>query len=241
MERSRLATAAALVGGVGVLAMVFGPIFIHLGAIAPMMGFQFFFLLGALLALSGLLLGLAGLFTTRAVSQRSGRGAALAGIVAGLIGAGAIAVGAAPGGGLPPINDISTDLSDPPAFPSDPSGRARDMSFPAGFAEQIHATVAYQDLQPIRFARPPADVLREAEQAARALDWENVSADSAAGIITGSETTRLFQFVDDVVIRVRDDGTGGSVIDMRSKSRDGRGDIGANAARIRRFFAVMPK
>ena len=41
------------------------------------------------------------------------------------------------------------------------------------------------------------------------------------------------------LIRVRDDGTGGAVVDVRSKSRDGKGDIGANAARIRRFFAVL--
>jgi uncharacterized protein (DUF1499 family) len=46
--------------------------------------------------------------------------------------------------------------------------------------------------------------------------------------------TRIFRFVDDIVVRVRPS-NGGSIVDVRSKSRDGRGDMGANAARIRAF------
>ena len=50
----------------------------------------------------------------------------------------------------------------------------------------------------------------------------------------------IFGFEDDVAIRVRDVG-GKSVIDMRSKSRDGRGDLGANAARIRAYVSALEK
>ena len=205
-----------------------------------MQGFGLFGL-GLFSAIVAGVLGLAALYTTRAAAQRTGRSLAYVGIAAALAAFAIVGVGRGPGADAPPINDISTDLVDPPAFPSDPSGRGRDMAFPAGFAEQIKATPSYQDLQPIRVARAPADVLREAEQAARSLEWENVTADAGAGTVTGSESTKLFRFVDDVVVRVRDDGTGGSVVDVRSKSRDGQGDIGANAARIRRFFAVLPK
>ncbi len=240
MQRSKLALAAGIFGAVGLFDPALGAALAHFGVLEPIQGFGLFGL-GLLSALIGGLLGAAGLWATRAGSNRSGRGLAVVGLVAAVVAVGAVAIGRSPGADAPAINDISTDLVDPPAFPSDPSGRGRDMAFPDGFAEQIEATPSYQDLQPIRFARPPADVLREAEQAAHALDWENVVADPAAGIVTASETTKLFRFVDDVVIRVRDDGTGGSVVDVRSKSRDGKGDIGANAARIRRFYAVMPK
>ena len=51
-------------------------------------------------------------------------------------------------------------------------------------------------------------------------------------------TTRVFRFVDDVAVRVRRGG-GGSVIDVRSTSRVGRSDLGANAARIRAFRDVL--
>jgi uncharacterized protein (DUF1499 family) len=240
MQRSKLALAAGVFGAVGLFDPALGAALAHFGVLQPMGGFMLFGL-GLLSALIGGGLGLAALYTTRAAAQRSGRNLALVGIAAALVAIAIVGIGRSPGADAPPINDISTDLSDPPAFPNDPSGRGRDMLFPAGFAEQIKATASYQDLQPIRFARPPAEVLREAEQAARSLEWEDVALDANAGIVTGSEATRLFRFVDDVVIRVRDDGTGGSVVDMRSKSRDGQGDIGANAARIRRFFAVMPK
>ena len=43
--------------------------------------------------------------------------------------------------------------------------------------------------------------------------------------------TKVFRFVDDVVVRIVADGNG-SVVDVRSKSRDGKGDLGANARRI---------
>jgi uncharacterized protein (DUF1499 family) len=61
-----------------------------------------------------------------------------------------------------------------------------------------------------------------------------VAVDPAAGTLEANETTRLFHFVDDVVVRVRPS-DGGSVVDVRSKSRDGRGDMGVNAKRIRAF------
>jgi uncharacterized protein (DUF1499 family) len=239
MQRSKLALAAGVFGAVGLFDPALGAALAHFGVLEPMQGFSLFGL-GLLSALIGGLLGVIALWVTRAGSNLSGRNLAFVGIAAAIVAIAAVAIGQQPGAGVPPINDISTDLVDPPAFPNDPSGRGRDMTFPGSFAAQIQATESYQDLQPIRFARPPADVLREAEQAAHALDWENVAVDPTAGIVTASETTKLFRFVDDVVVRVRDDGTGGSVVDVRSKSRDGRGDIGANAARIRRFYAVMP-
>ena len=240
MQRSKLALAAGVVGAVGLFDPGFGAALAHFGVLEPIQGFSLFGL-GLLSALIGGLLGLGALYTTRPAAQRSGRNLAFVGIAAAVVAIAIVSIGRQPGADAPPINDISTDLADPPAFPSDPSGRDRDMALPAGFAEQIKATPSYRDLQPIRVARPPAEVLREAEQTAHAIDWDNVASDSVAGIVTASQTTKLFRFVDDVVVRVRDDGTGGSLVDVRSKSRDGQGDIGANAARIRRFFEVLPK
>lgn len=46
-----------------------------------------------------------------------------------------------------------------------------------------------------------------------------------------TDTSFWFRFKDDVVIRVRA-ADGGTVVDVRSVSRVGQGDLGANAARI---------
>jgi uncharacterized protein (DUF1499 family) len=66
------------------------------------------------------------------------------------------------------------------------------------------------------------------------LGWEIIAEDPSTGRLEATDTSALFQFVDDVAVRIRPT-DGGVVIDVRSKSRDGRGDLGANAARIRAF------
>ena len=65
--------------------------------------------------------------------------------------------------------------------------------------------------------------------------WEVTTADPASGIVEVVATSRLFRFQDDITIRVRSKPDGSSHVDIRSKSRDGKGDIGANTARIREY------
>jgi len=65
-----------------------------------------------------------------------------------------------------------------------------------------------------------------------------VAATPEKGTIEATETTFWFGFKDDVVIRIRPEGAG-SRVDVRSKSRVGKSDLGANAARIRRFAAAL--
>jgi uncharacterized protein (DUF1499 family) len=152
---------------------------------------------------------------------------------------GTLAVSAQPGAGLPPINDITTNLGDPPAFSSDPAGLGRDMSYPSEFVPQVEA--AYPDLAPLVVSSEPAQALALAEQTARGLGWEVVEADPESGTLLARQTTKIFRFVDDIVVRVRPGEGGGAVIDVRSKSRDGRGDLGANATRIRAFTSAIPR
>ncbi len=61
-----------------------------------------------------------------------------------------------------------------------------------------------------------------------------VAAEANDGRIEATVTTTWFGFKDDVVIRIQSDG-GETLLDMRSKSRLGGSDVGANAARIRDF------
>jgi uncharacterized protein (DUF1499 family) len=80
---------------------------------------------------------------------------------------------------------------------------------------------------------------QRAQEAVDALGWEVVTVEPQSGILEATETTAFFGFEDDVVIRVRSGEPGTSRIDVRSKSRVGRSDVGANAARIRRFVAAL--
>jgi uncharacterized protein (DUF1499 family) len=70
------------------------------------------------------------------------------------------------------------------------------------------------------------------------MGWRIVAAVPEEGRIEATATTPLLRFKDDVVIRVTSRGNG-SRIDMRSKSRLGKSDLGANAKRIRAYFRAL--
>ena len=128
---------------------------------------------------------------------------------------------------VPPINDITTDTEDPPQYMT---GR---KPYPgAEFARQQRA--GYPDLAPIVVASPPEKTFAAVQSAVESFGWKIVAADAASGVIEATDTSHIFRFVDDIAVRIRPQ-DGGSRVDVRSKSRVGRGDLGANAARIRRL------
>jgi uncharacterized protein (DUF1499 family) len=87
----------------------------------------------------------------------------------------------------------------------------------------------------------PGDAFSHAKAtAAQMPSWVVTFSDPATGMIEAVATTAVFGFQDDIVIRVRPDAGGqGSIVDLRSKSRDGKGDLGANANRIRAFVTRL--
>jgi uncharacterized protein (DUF1499 family) len=140
------------------------------------------------------------------------------------------------------INDFTTDPSDPPAFRHAASlgpNMGRDLGYPPAFAEIQRGCCA--DLQPVRVAAAPDVAFARARAAAQAMpSWTITDTDPASGTIEAVSTTRLFGFQDDIAIRVRPDADGkASRVDVRSKSRVGKGDQGANAARIRDYVAAL--
>lgn len=138
---------------------------------------------------------------------------------------------------LPPIHDITTDTIDPPAFVAVLPLRAEAPNS-ADYAGEAIAEVqraGYPDLDPLLVPQPPAAAFDRAVEAARAMGWEIVDTDPVNGRIEATDTTFWFGFKDDVVVRVRPDGDG-SRIDVRSVSRVGGSDVGANAARIRAYL-----
>lgn len=141
---------------------------------------------------------------------------------------------------LPSIHDISTDLDDPPDFVAVLPARGPESNpvEHGGAAVADAQRAAYPDIQPLVLALPPADAFALALREARAMGWEIVAQDPAAGRIEATATTLWFGFRDDVVVRVTPT-DGGSRVDVRSLSRVGVGDVGANAKRIRSYLARL--
>jgi uncharacterized protein (DUF1499 family) len=143
---------------------------------------------------------------------------------------------------VPMIHDISTDTVNPPQFVAVTSRRPPGSNpLEYGGTEVARAQhKAYPDLSSLDLQEPPESVLKKVAQEAAMLRWEIVAVDEAAGSLEATDTTAWFGFKDDVVVRVRPNG-GGSRIDVRSVSRVGKSDVGANAQRIRRFLALLSK
>ena len=141
---------------------------------------------------------------------------------------------------VPPIHDISTDLTDPPAFVAILPLRA-DAPNPAtyGGAEvAVAQRVSYPDIQPLQLAVPAEGAFSRALAAGDVMGWKLVATDAATGRIEATATTLWFGFKDDVVVRIRPTATG-SVVDVRSVSRVGKSDVGTNAKRIRAYLAKV--
>lgn len=131
----------------------------------------------------------------------------------------------------PSINDITTDADNPPRY------MTTERPYPGeGFARAQRA--AYPDIAPVLVSMPPPAAFARALAAAEAMGWEVVGRDAQAGTIEAVDQTKWFGFKDDIAIRVTS-AAGGSRIDVRSKSRVGRGDLGTNARRIRAYLQQL--
>lgn len=135
----------------------------------------------------------------------------------------------------PSIHDITTDVTDPPVFVM--TSEIRDKT--ANSLELDQETIAlqltaYPDISSVRSPLSFEQAYAQAEKVAAKLDWDITRADPVAGEIEAVDTTKIMAFKDDIIVRVRRVDNG-SVIDLRSASRVGRSDMGANAARIRSF------
>jgi uncharacterized protein (DUF1499 family) len=142
---------------------------------------------------------------------------------------------------VPRIHDITTDTDDPPVFVAVLAHRQgawnpADYDGPAVAAQQ---RAAWPDLGPLDLTAPRSRVHAAARAEIAHRGWRLVGDDAAAGRLEAIATTRWLRFKDDVVVRLRDRPDGGTRVDMRSKSRIGRSDLGTNARRIRTFLRAL--
>lgn len=147
---------------------------------------------------------------------------------------------------VPPIHDISTDTDDPPQFVEVVALRAdaaNDLEYGMeSVPAEEHARLqkeAYPEVVTLNTELDVAAAVSRAADVIRSAGHEIVNVDPAAGIVEATATTFWFGFKDDMVVRVRPAEDGGSVVDVRSVSRVGQSDVGANAARISAFLSAF--
>lgn len=148
----------------------------------------------------------------------------------------------------PIIHEITTDFSDPPPIiaaaelprknPAEYRGSDNVRGSETTVAEAQQE--AFPDIQPQLIA---GTVDENAEIVMRILESMGMEILSNAPtddgwLIEATETSRWFGFVDDFVVRLRQEGAM-TRVDVRSKSRVGGSDLGANAKRTRAFYEKL--
>ena len=141
----------------------------------------------------------------------------------------------------PAINDITTDMADPPEFVDLLPLRASAPS-PPGYAGEVVARqqrAAYPEIEPMFLDDASvAEAVVLADEAARGLGWEVVALAPEEGRLEAVDTTPWFGLKNDVVVRATP-AEDGVTLDVRSKSRVELADFGTNARRIRHFLAAL--
>ena len=139
-------------------------------------------------------------------------------------------------GDVPPIHDISTDTDNPPIFVAAVEARGENSNSLDTAAETVAQQInAYPDITPLTSGLDAEQAYARALATAKDLGWEVLAEYPGNGMIEAVATTAVMAFKDDIAVRVSAT-EAGSVIDVRSVSRVGLSDMGANAKRIRAFF-----
>jgi hypothetical protein len=150
-----------------------------------------------------------------------------------------------------PIHDATTDPEDPPQFVAlakIPSANSR------AFDGKRHIRYKGQDVT-VAYAlhdkyylltKPhkgllvlPAKAYWRAHGVVQRLGWTIVDASEKDLRIEATSKSFWFGRISDIVIQVRQAGTIGSWVDVRSESREAGDDHGRNVARLKEFFAYF--
>jgi Protein of unknown function (DUF1499) len=237
---TRQAPASRWLGVGGVVLAVLSLVAVRLGGVDPVNGL-------AVLAAASVSAGFAVLCALGALSviwRFGGPGTPLAvrglllgaAVLAPLAWFGAMAVR------LPLLNDVTTDLAEPPSFGrSRAAVDSRQGRIPAEYSGQFaqDQQESYPAIRTILLDNTPDESLALALRAATNLGWRIVdssppSGRTGAGRIEATARSLLFGFTDDITVRIRP-AVNETRIDLRSASRVGRHDLGGNARRIAAF------
>lgn len=144
---------------------------------------------------------------------------------------------------LPQLNDVSTDIEDPPTFSRSRAAlEVREGRVPPDVPPDVRRLQrqAYPQVAPLTLDLPPDQVYELVRRAAANRGWQVIESARPGGRIglgrlEAVDRTFLLRLPDDITVRIRPRADGAR-IDVRSASRIGQHDLGQNAARVQRFL-----
>jgi hypothetical protein len=212
-----------LIGILGWVLLITGPLLAYLRTVEPTKGFLIF----GLSTVAGVLALIAGI--TAMAFQRLKVGAAL--IVLGGLPIVVVVAAFLQGNQYPVINEVSTHLENPPQF-------RETSSIPDEFKPVIEE--AYAELQGgLQIEASPIKVFQEALILAQEKEgWVLVHEDLDELSFEATQESDIFRFQEKFVVRVSAQGDLARV-DMRSRSLNMQADFGSNAKRIEAYLSEL--
>lgn len=186
-------------------------------------------------AIAALLISAYGVFKTRVQNQQGGFLIAIMAIVLSLPIISATLMFEYSADAYPKINDISTDTLDPPSF----WDVDEPMEYPGDDVAELQKA-AYPDLVTLSVPVTSEQAFESALAIMKEKGWEVIAKVPDEGRIEAVVSSLLYGFKDEVVVRIGSSDNG-TIIDVRSRSRIGRIDRGANAKRIRNYLKEFKK
>lgn len=154
----------------------------------------------------------------------------------------------------PFIHDVTTDFENPPEIlaaadlprknPAPYAGAEKDRRAPDKTVAEVQRE-AFPDIAPFAAQadlQTTANAVRAviADMRMKTLAEGPVSGDAGSGWrVEAVATSMWFGFKDDFIVRLTPLSAGETRVDVRSKSRIGGSDLGANAARVRAFLKKL--
>lgn len=139
---------------------------------------------------------------------------------------------------VPKIHDISTRVDPPIIFELADKQRTDEHNsiLPANEQTLAQQHSYYSEIEPLIVEATYSDCFSKVEQSITDLGWGVHGMNKNDGWLEVFDQSVLFGFVDDVRIEIVALPNGHCQIDVRSVSRVGLSDLGANARRIQRLF-----
>jgi len=225
---------------IGVVLLALSPLGYRLGWFGLYVALKQLIPLGLLVCGLGLIGSLIALFRTPAGIGWSGWIVPFAAVVASIVVCAIPLIGIMHARSVPPIHDITTDTDLPPVYVALAAARKASpngLDYEGGQAA-AQQKAAFPDVKTMYSPLAPEALFDQARKVAQECGWRLAAADRSDLRIEAVDTTMLFGFKDDIVVQIRSDANG-SRLDVRSASRVGRSDLGVNAARIRKFLALL--
>jgi len=121
-----------------------------------------------------------------------------------------------------------------------PGPWVRLMTYLGSNVAQTDAASTFTELRPRLYHAAPEQVLARAREAMTQLGWEVAREDRDRFRLDAVVTTRLLHFKDDLVVRLAP-AERQTAVHVESRSRVGRGDLGANTRHILDFYERLDR